>query len=114
MHIHDTYDISLSHIPFGRTLSAVRFEKHRYICPGCHSTFMQGVPFQAGGHRITVPLHSFARDLLALRMTNKDVSELTGLGRNTVKEIDKERLLEKYTADGRHLKKPERQANTLA
>ena len=31
MHIHDTYDISLSHIPFGRTLSAVRFEKHRYI-----------------------------------------------------------------------------------
>ena len=60
MHIHDTYDISLSHIPFGRTLSAVRFEKHRYICPGCHSTSMQGVPFQAGGHRITVPLHSFA------------------------------------------------------
>ena len=47
MHIHDTYDISLSHIPFGRTLSAVRFEKHRYICPGCRSTFMQGVPFQA-------------------------------------------------------------------
>lgn len=113
MHIHDTYDISLSHIPFGRTLSAVRFEKHRYICPGCHSTSMQGVPFQAGGHRITVPLHSFARDLLALGMTNKDVSELTGLGRNTVKEIDKERLLEKYTADGRHLKKPERQAKYL-
>ena len=28
MHIHDIYDINLSHIPFGRTLSAVRFEKH--------------------------------------------------------------------------------------
>ena len=28
-------------------------------------------------------------------------------------EIDKERLLEKYTADGRHLKKPERQAKYL-
>ena len=55
MHIHDTYDINLSHIPFGRTLSAVRFEKHRYICPGFHSTFIQGVPFQAGGHRSPSP-----------------------------------------------------------
>ena len=59
------------------------------------------------------PLHSFARGLLALVMTNKNVSELTGLGKNTVKEIDKERLLEMYTADGRHLKKPERQAKYL-
>ena len=57
MHVHDTYDVHLSHIPFGRTLSAVRFEKRRYICPECHATSMQGVPFQAGGHRITAPLY---------------------------------------------------------
>ena len=113
MHIHDTYDISLGHSPFGRTLSAVRFEKHRYICPECHSTFMQGVPFQAGGHRITSTLHSFAKDLLELGLTNKIVSELTGLGKNTVKDIDKERLLEKYTTADKHLKKPERQAKYL-
>ena len=31
MHIHDTYGISLGHIPIGTTFSAVRFEKHRYI-----------------------------------------------------------------------------------
>ncbi|MGN1164743.1 MAG: ISL3 family transposase [Candidatus Ornithospirochaeta sp.] len=113
MHVHDTYDVSLSHIPLGRTLSAVRFEKRRYICPECHATSMQGVPFQAGGHRITAPLYSYARDLLELGLTNKNVSELTGLCKNTVKDIDKERLLEKYTTDGKHLRKPERQSRYL-
>ena len=29
MHIHDTYNISLCHIPFSSMLSAVRFEKNR-------------------------------------------------------------------------------------
>ena len=67
----------------------------------------------AEGHRITSALHSFAMDLLELGLTNKIVSELTGLGKNTVKKIDKERLLEKYTTDDKHLKKPERQAKFL-
>ena len=35
------------------------------------------------------------------------------IGKNTVIEIDKERLLEKYTTDGRHLKKPQGQAKFL-
>ena len=113
MHIHDTYDINLSHIPFGSTLSAVRFEKHRYICTECQSTFMQGVPFQAGHHRITSSLHTYAMNLLEMGLTNKTVSEITGLGKNTVKDIDKERLLKKYTTDDKHLKKPERQAKYL-
>lgn len=113
MHIHDTYDINLSHIPFGKILSTVRFEKYRYICLECHSTFMQGVPFQAGGHRITSTLHSFAIDLLELGLINKIVSELTGLGKNTVKDIDTERLLKKYTTDDKYLKNPKRQAKYL-
>ena len=52
-------------------------------------------------------------DLLELGLTNKIVSELTGLDKNTVKKIDKERLLKKYTTDDKHLKKPERQAKYL-
>lgn len=67
----------------------------------------------AGGHRITNTLNSFAMDQLKLGLTNKKVSEITGLGKNTVKKIDKERLLEKYTIDDKHLKKPERQAKYL-
>lgn len=113
MHIHNTYDISLNHIPYGEVLSAVRFEKYRYKCPKCEVTVMQDIPFQALKHRITSPLYNYARDLLSLGLTNKLVAKLTGLGKNTVKDVDKERLLEKYTIDGKHLKKPERQAKYL-
>lgn len=113
MHIHDTYNISLGHVPFGSTLSSVRFEKHRYSCPKCHSTCMQLIPFQAESHRITSSLHNYVMDLLEMGLTNKTVSEITGLGKNTVKDIDKERLLKKYTTDCKHLKKPERQAKYL-
>ena len=61
----------------------------------------------AEGHRITNTLNSFAMDQLKLGLTNKKVSEITGLGKNTVKDIDTERLLKKYTTAGKHLKKPQ-------
>jgi transposase len=38
---------------------------------------------------------------------------LTGLGRNTVKDIDLQRLKDKYTVDGERLIQPERQARYL-
>ncbi len=58
---------------------------------------MQEVPFQAKCHRITAQLRSFCKD----RLANKTVSRITGLGKNAVKAIDKERLQEKYcNADG--------------
>lgn len=55
-------------------------------------------------------------NLLADGLTNKMVSMLTGLGQNTVKDIDKERLREHYTIktkDGLMLRKPEKQARFL-
>ena len=96
MHSHDVYDVSLRHIPFGGDLSAVRFQKRRYECPSCGAKAIQDVPFQAEGHRITSQLEAYCRDLLSLGLTNKTVSRLTGLGRNVVKEIDRERLQELY------------------
>lgn len=42
-----------------------------------------------------------------------EVAEITGLGKNVIKEIDKKRLQEKYTIDGQKLIKPERQAKYL-
>ncbi|MCI7182519.1 MAG: hypothetical protein MSA26_18545, partial [Lachnospiraceae bacterium] len=42
--------------------------------------------------------------------TNKEVAELTGLGKNTVKDIDKERLQELYTTTDGKLIKPEKPA----
>ncbi len=56
-------------------------------------------------------LYQYTRDLLAYGFTNKEISEITGLGKNTVKDI--ERLKEKYTIDGTKLIKPERQAKFL-
>ena len=53
------------------------------------------------GYRITEELYQYKRDLLAFgTYTNKQVAEITGLGKNTVKAIDKQRLLEFYTIGG--------------
>jgi len=107
MYSHDVYDTTLRHIPFGSDLSAIRFKKRRYECPVCGKKEMQHVSFQAGGHRITQQLNNYCRDLLASGLTNKMVAQLTGLGKNVVKEIDKKRLEELYCNDDGSWKVPE-------
>ena len=113
MHIHNTYEVNLRHLCIGGNLSCLRFPKVRFLCPSCRHTKMQEVPFQAEGHRITTALFTYARDLLAYGFTNKAVTYLTKLGKNTVKDIDMQRLREKYTIDGKTLIRPERQAKYL-
>lgn len=113
MHINNHPSITLRHLPFGSTLTSVRFPRNQYFCPVCHSTKMQFISFKASGHRITEELYQYTRDLLALGIyTNKEVAELTGLGKNTVKDIDKQRLQELYTIDDK-LIKPEKPAKYL-
>jgi transposase len=113
MHIHNNYEVNLRHLGFGHRLSCLRFTKVRYYCPHCGYSHMQEVPFQAKGHRISCELLNYTRDLLAYGLTNKQVAYLTGLGRNTVKDIDLQRLKDKYTVDGERLIQPERQARYL-
>jgi len=113
MHSHDVYDVSLRHIPFGGDLSAVRFQKRRYECQSCGSKVIQEVPFQAEGHRITSQLRTYCRDLLFLGLTNKEVSRITGLGRNVVKEIDKERLQELYCRKDGSWKVPDEKPSAI-
>lgn len=75
---------------------------------------MQFIPFEAKKHRITLELEQYTKDLLAIGTYNlKQVAEITGLGKNTVKEIDLSRLQELYTIDGQTLIKPEKQAKYL-
>ena len=63
---------------------------------------------------ITEELYQYTRDLLTSGVyTNKEVAELTGLGKNTVKDIDKERLQELYTTNDGKLIKPEKSARFL-
>jgi len=113
MHIHNRYEVNLRHLCFGHKLSCLRFTKLRYYCPRCTHSHMQAVPFQAKGHRISCELLNYTRDLLAYGLTNKEVAYITGLGKNTVKDIDLRRLQEKYTIDGQRLIKPEKQARFL-
>jgi transposase len=113
MHVHNTYEVNLRHLCIGGNLSNLRFPRLRFFCPSCKQTKMQQVPFQADGHRITWELLTYTRQLLAYGFTNKAVTYLTKLGKNTVKDIDMQRLKERYTLDGKKLIKPERQAKYL-
>ena len=115
MHIHaHPQPIVLRHVPFGGDLTCLQFSHNRFLCPNCGATRSQYLSFKADGHLITEALYQYARDLLATGMyTNKAVAEITGLGKNVVKAIDKKRLLDKYTLDGKTLKKPEYQAKYI-
>lgn len=113
LYIHNKYEVNLKHLKFGSLLSTIRFSKVRYKCSNCSYSKMQEIPFKAPGHRITLELYQYTRDRLAYGFTNKEIAELTGLGKKTVKNIDLQRLREKYTIDGKKLIKPERQAKFL-
>ena len=115
MHINTSPDIYLRHINIGRDLSTLKFPHNQLRCPKCGATKSQYISFKADGHLITKILHQYTCDLLASgTYTNKEVAELTGLGKNVVKEIDKERLQGMYTTDnGKKLIKPEKQARFL-
>ena len=114
MHVNNHLDASLRHLCFGGALTVVKFAKLQLRCPECGATVMQDVPFKAKHHRITQELYNYARDLLALcNYTNRQVGHITGLDENTVKTIDKRRLQEKYTIDGKKLIRPEHPARIL-
>lgn len=117
-HVHGSTQMHLSHLPLGNELSTISFERMRFKCPCCGSTWMQDVPFKAEGHLITVQLETYAHDLLESGLSNKMVCTITGLGRNTVKDIDMKRLERLYTQTGpdgkRHILKPERQTKAVA
>ena len=115
MHINTHPDISIRHLCIGGNLSCLIFPHNQLRCPECGTTKSQFISFKAAGHLITEQLHQYACDLLSIgTYTNKQVAEITGLGENTVKEIDKKRLRDIYTTDGDNkLRKPEKQARFL-
>ncbi len=98
MHVHGSYPVKLSHLPFGSTSTKLHFSSSRFLCPHCHHTEMQEIPFKSAGHRITRSLQTYIESLLALNQyTLKQISENTGVNRDIIKDIDKKRLLDRYT-----------------
>ena len=116
MHHHKVYNVSLKHLPFGGINTRICINSVELKCSKCGHTHMQNISFKDDKHFITKALKEYIRDLLATNnFTNKEISYLTGVNRNIVKEIDKERLIEKYTIDGlgKKLIKPEIYAKHL-
>ena len=103
-----TTDIRLDHIPINSGYSDIVVTRQRMICSNkrCSYNWTEPVDFKDHDHRITVALENMVCDLLRMGMKLKDISILTGLHKNTVKEIDKRRLQDLYTVDGKELKKP--------
>lgn len=113
---NDKYEVKLKHIPFGSNYTYLKVEKAQFICYDCNITKTQDIPFKCDNHNITLQAKKYIEDLLSTgNFTNKDISYLTGINRNIVKDIDKERLIKKYTIDGKgkELIKPEVQAKYL-
>lgn len=114
LHVNNHVSVMLRHLPFGGNLSCVNLTRKQYRCSKCGSTKMQYVSFKSPKHLITVELHQYICDLLASgNYTNKEVAELSGVGKNTVKAIDKARLKEIYTDTKGKLIKPEKPAKFL-
>ena len=114
MHINNSPDVSLRHLPFGSTLTCVTYPHNQLRCSKCGVTKSQFISFKADGHRITKELFNYVYDLLATgNYTNKEVASLAGLHPAVVKSIDKQRLLDKYTIDGKQFRKPEQTAEYL-
>ena len=93
----------LKHIPLGGNYSELLVTKSRYVCSDsqCKYFWDEPVPFKAEGHLHTTAVEAYAKDLLKFGHTLKDVSLITGLNKNVVKDIDKRRLEQLYTVDGK-------------
>ena len=106
MHVRDSYETHLGHIPFGKARSEVVFRSLRYGCRHCGHSETQGCQFKSPRHRVTKEAEAYAKDILSYGLTVSAVSAITGLNRKLVKEIDKRRLEELYTEGGLRLRRP--------
>lgn len=116
MQCNNSYNITIKHLPFGSIYSQIKVERKQLICSYCGSTKMQEIPFKDDNHFITNELRTYIEDLLATNnFTNKEIAYISGVNRNIIKEIDKERLIKKYTVDGlgKEIIKPNSQARYL-
>ena len=98
MHINGTVTGEIKHVPFGNIPVSVGFQRYLYRCSQCGHCVSEPVEFQADGHRITRQLQQMVEDCLAYGFNLTDTAQITGVGRNVVKSIDKARLNRQYHA----------------
>ncbi len=97
----------IRHIPVGGWSTFIDVEIVQMECKSCGKTHIQEIPFKAQHYMMTKELYQLVVDMLSTHTcTLKDISEYTGINKNTVRKIDFDRLQEKYTSDGTALKPP--------
>lgn len=100
MHVKKSYNAKLRHVNIGQVLSYIVAPRNQLECPHCKALRNEVFPFEAKGHRITDSLENHIINLLEGRtMTLKNIAKITGVDRNIVKSIDKERLKKLYITD---------------
>lgn len=118
MHRNGTTGVILRDVPFGQDYAILSVRRVRCRCSMCGRCHDQPIPFKSEGHFMTTKAKRYARTLLEFGLTLSDVSAITGINRNAVKDIDREQHLEELYvttgADGRPvLRRPERQASII-
>ena len=103
-----TVTTRLKDVPSGQNYSDMDVQRHRWLCTNkeCHYCWTEPMDFKDREHLLTCNLVTYICDLLQTGLTMKDISIMTGVDKNTIKAIDKRRLNELYTEDGKELKKP--------
>lgn len=108
---------TLAHLPVGNRYTKLMISRQRLRCPNktCRYNYTFEIDFKEEGHLITKSLATYIRELLSMQLTLKEVSQITGVDQNIVKDIDKKRLEEKYTVngEGKRLIKPEKQSRYI-
>ena len=89
MHRNGIAPVVLRDVPFGGDYCKCAISRIRCRCSKCGHCQDQPVPFKGSGHMITRKLEEYTEALLEEGGTLKSAAEITGLGKNVVKEIDK-------------------------
>lgn len=99
---------TLKDVPTGNSYVEMDITRHRWLCKNkeCHYGWTEPIDFKDQDHLLTCNLVRFISCLLQQGLSMKEIAILTGADKNTIKAIDKRRLEELYTVDGRKLKKP--------
>ncbi|MEE8792626.1 MAG: ISL3 family transposase [Erysipelotrichaceae bacterium] len=103
-----TVTTTLKDIPSGASYADMEILRHRWLCKdkNCHYCWTEPIEFKDQDHLLTINLVRFICGLLQQGLSMKEIAGITGVDKNTIKAIDKRRLEELYTIDGKQLKKP--------
>ncbi len=98
MHLHAYETVYIRDIPVftAKHILEVCYQRHR--CIVCRREVCQDIPFKLSGHFITRRYARLVGQYLALGMTNKAVHRLLGRNVHLIKQLEKHRLKQRYSA----------------